>query len=246
MSRLTGPRRAAKRLMDLMLAGVALVVLSPVIVAVALAVAVRQGRPILFRQERPGLEGRLFTIYKFRTMRVPRRDEVYYLTDNERITRLGRFLRATSLDELPELLNVLRGNMSLVGPRPLLPEYLEKYTPEEARRHLVKPGITGWAVVNGRNVLRFEDRLKLDVWYVDHWSLRLDVRILAMTFWQVVRRKGVSTTEDLELGFPLPGTAAAAQRGVAAAGTGSAGSAGEAAIPGEEAAPQSTSGRPPA
>jgi sugar transferase EpsL len=242
MGRMRRPRLAVKRLMDLVLALTALVALSPVIVGVALAVAVRQGRPILFRQERPGLGGRLFTIYKFRTMRVPRADEVYYLTDNERITRLGRFLRATSLDELPELLNVVRGNMSLVGPRPLLPEYLEKYTPEEARRHLVRPGITGWAVVNGRNVLRFEDRLKLDVWYVDHWSLRLDVRILAMTFWQVIRRKGVSTTEDLELGFPLPGTAAAAQRGGPASETGSPSN--QAAASGDEAA--TTSGRPPA
>jgi sugar transferase EpsL len=243
MGYLIGPRRAAKRLMDLVVAGIALVVLSPVLVAVALAVAIRQGRPILFRQPRPGLGGKLFTIYKFRTMRVPRADEVYYLTDNERITRLGKFLRATSLDELPELLNVLRGDMSLVGPRPLLPEYLEKYTPEEARRHLVKPGITGWAVVNGRNVLRFEDRLALDVWYVDHWSLRLDVRILATTFWQVVRRKGVSTTEDLELGFPLPGTAAAARRGTAVGATGSTG---DAAVAGREAAAEPTSGRPPA
>jgi sugar transferase EpsL len=243
MGHLVGPRRAVKRLMDLVVAAIALVVLSPVLVAVALAVAIRQGRPILFRQQRPGLGGKLFTIYKFRTMRVPRAGEVYYLTDNERITRLGKFLRATSLDELPELLNVLRGDMSLVGPRPLLPEYLEKYTPEEARRHLVKPGITGWAVVNGRNVLRFEDRLRLDVWYVDHWSLRLDVRILATTFWQVVRRKGVSTTEDLELGFPLPGTAAAAQRTTAAA---AAGSTGDAAVPGKEAAIESPSGRPPA
>jgi sugar transferase EpsL len=243
MGHLVGPRRAVKRLMDLVVATIALVVLSPVLVAVALAVAIRQGRPILFRQQRPGLGGKLFTIYKFRTMRVPRAGEVYYLTDNERITRLGKFLRATSLDELPELLNVLRGDMSLVGPRPLLPEYLEKYTPEEARRHLVKPGITGWAVVNGRNVLRFEDRLRLDVWYVDHWSLRLDVRILATTFWQVVRRKGVSTTEDLELGFPLPGTAAAAQRTTAAA---AAGSTGDAAVPGKEAAIESPSGRPPA
>jgi lipopolysaccharide/colanic/teichoic acid biosynthesis glycosyltransferase len=138
-------------------------------------------------------------------MRAPRRGEVWYLTDEQRMTRLGRFLRATSLDELPELWNVLRGDMSLVGPRPLLVEYLDAYTPEERRRHDVRPGVTGWAVVNGRNVLQFKDRLELDVWYVDHWSLALDIRILAMTAGQVIRRTSVSTTEDLALGFPLPG-----------------------------------------
>lgn len=215
------PRLAVKRLFDVVVSAVVLVVFSPVILCVAIAVATRMGLPILFRQERPGLGGRLFTIYKFRTMRVTRPGEVYYLTDNERITGLGRFLRSTSLDELPELWNVLRGDMSLVGPRPLLPEYLEKYTPEESRRHLVRPGITGWAVVNGRNALMFKDRIALDVWYVDHWSLRLDLRILATTFWQVVRRQNASETEDLALGFPLPGvepTSAELGESVAAVG----------------------------
>jgi sugar transferase EpsL len=196
---------AVKRALDVAVVATGLLVLSPVLAWIALAVAARQGRPILFRQERPGLNGEPFTIYKFRTMRSPRRDEVWYLTDDERITRLGRFLRATSLDELPELWNVLRGEMSLVGPRPLLMEYLGKYTPEERRRHDVRPGITGWAAVNGRNALQFRDRLQLDVWYVDHWSLLLDLRILAMTAVQVLRRTDVSTTEDLALGFPLPG-----------------------------------------
>jgi sugar transferase EpsL len=196
---------AVKRALDVAVVATGLLVLSPVLAWIALAVAARQGRPILFRQERPGLNGEPFTIYKFRTMRSPRRDEVWYLTDDERITRLGRFLRATSLDELPELWNVLRGEMSLVGPRPLLMEYLGKYTPEERRRHDVRPGITGWAAVNGRNALQFRDRLQLDVWYVDHWSLLLDLRILAMTAVQVIRRTDVSTTEDLALGFPLPG-----------------------------------------
>jgi len=198
-------RLKMKRLMDITGAATAGVLLLPVVACVAVAVAVKEGRPILFRQRRPGLNGSEFTIYKFRTMRVTHPGEVYYLTDNERLTRMGRFLRATSLDELPELWNVLRGDMSLVGPRPLLTEYLEKYTPEERRRHDMRPGITGWAVVNGRNALRFRDRLKLDVWYVDHWGLRLDMRILAMTISQVLRRKDVSTTEDLALGFPLPG-----------------------------------------
>jgi lipopolysaccharide/colanic/teichoic acid biosynthesis glycosyltransferase len=198
-------RLAAKRGLDIVAAATGLLVLSPVLAWVTLTVAATNGLPILFRQERPGLNGEPFTIFKFRTMRLPRRDEVWYLTDDERITRLGRFLRATSLDELPELWNVLRGEMSLVGPRPLLMEYAEKYTPEERRRHDIRPGITGWAAVNGRNALRFRDRLQLDVWYVDHWSLLLDIRILAMTAIQVLRRTDVSTTEDLALGFPLPG-----------------------------------------
>ena len=198
-------RLAAKRGLDIAAAATGLLVLSPVLAWVTLAVAATDGLPFLFRQERPGLNGEPFTIYKFRTMRSPRRDEVWYLSDDERITRLGRFLRATSLDELPELWNVLRGDMSLVGPRPLLMEYLEKYTPEERRRHDMRPGITGWAAVNGRNALRFRDRLELDVWYVDRWSLLLDIRILAMTAVQVLRRTDVSTTEDLALGFPLPG-----------------------------------------
>lgn len=203
--RARGLRVGIKRLIDVTGSATAAVLLLPVIAGVAVAVASAQGRPVLFRQRRPGLGGRLFTIYKFRTMRATRPGEVYYLTDEERITRLGRFLRASSLDELPELWNVLRGDMSLVGPRPLLTEYLEKYTPEERRRHDMRPGVTGWAAVNGRNALQFRDRLKLDVWYIDHWSLRLDARIVAMTLGQVLRRKDVSTTEDLALGFPLPG-----------------------------------------
>jgi sugar transferase EpsL len=194
-----------KRLIDVTGAATAAVVLSPVLAWVALAVTVSHGRPILFRQLRPGLHGMPFTIYKFRTMRAPRHAEVWYLTDERRITRLGRFLRATSIDELPELWNVLRGDMSLVGPRPLLMEYLDKYTPEERKRHDMRPGITGWAAVNGRNALQFKDRLRLDVWYVDHWSLGLDMRILTMTIARVIRRTDVSTTEDLALGFPLPG-----------------------------------------
>ncbi len=218
------PQRAAKRILDVIVAASALVVLSPILAVVAVVVAARQGRPILFRQVRPGLHGRPFTIFKFRTMRAARRDEVWYLTDDQRITRIGRFLRTTSLDELPELLNVIRGEMSLVGPRPLLMEYLEEYTPEERRRHDMRPGVTGWAVVNGRNSLRFKDRLQLDLWYVDHWSLRLDFRILAMTIGQVLRRSGTSATEDLDLGFPLPGSDAASDPpGQLAAGGGETG-----------------------
>ncbi len=196
---------AAKRGLDIVGSAVAIVVLSPVLAWTALAVAATQGLPVLFRHERPGLDSQPFTMIKFRTMRPPRADEVWYMTDDQRISRLGRFLRSTSLDELPELWNVLRGEMSLVGPRPLLKEYLDQYTPEERRRHEMRPGITGWAAVNGRNDLRFRDRLALDVWYVDHWSLALDLRIVAMTISQVLRRTNASATEDLGLGFPLPG-----------------------------------------
>jgi lipopolysaccharide/colanic/teichoic acid biosynthesis glycosyltransferase len=191
--------------MDVVGATIAVVLLSPVLAVTSIAVLATQGRPILFRQTRPGVNGKPFTMVKFRTMRQARPGEVWYLTDEARMTRLGRTLRATSLDELPELWNVLRGEMSLVGPRPLLVEYLDQYTPDEKRRHLMRPGITGWAVVNGRNMLQFRDRLALDVWYVNHWSLVLDLRILARTVVQVLRREGVSTAQDLSLGFPLPG-----------------------------------------
>ena len=194
-----------KRAFDLATASIALILLSPVLAWIALAVLVTKGRPILFRQERPGLGGRPFTMVKFRTMRALRPGEVPYLTDVDRVTRLGRFLRGTSLDELPELWNVVRGDMSIVGPRPLLMEYLSEYSADEGRRHDVRPGITGWAVVNGRNSLRFDERLALDLWYVDHASLALDLRIMAMTVSQVLRRQGVSVTEDLSLGFRLPG-----------------------------------------
>jgi lipopolysaccharide/colanic/teichoic acid biosynthesis glycosyltransferase len=203
-SRPVRARLALKRAIDILGAFVVLLVLSPVLVWVAVLVAATEGLPILFRQQRPGLGGRPFEILKFRTMRAPRSGEVWYLTDEERITPVGRFLRATSLDELPEFWNVLRGEMSLVGPRPLLMEYLSEYTPEEARRHDMRPGITGWAAVNGRNLLTFKDRIALDVWYVDHWSLRLDLRILLMTPAKVLGRRDVTTTEDLALGFPLP------------------------------------------
>ena len=200
LSMLTRPGRldrAAKRAIDIAGAVVGLIVLSPVLAIAAIGVAATAGRPILFRHDRPGLEGKPFRIAKFRTMRAPRRDEVWFRTDAERVTRLGGMLRSTSIDELPELWNVLRGEMSLVGPRPLLLEYLDRYTPEERRRHDMRPGITGWAAVNGRHATRFEDRLALDVWYVDHWSLGLDLRILARTMSQVLRRTDVSATQDL-------------------------------------------------
>lgn len=194
---------AAKRGIDVTGATLGVVVLSPVLAWTALAALVSQGPPILFRHDRPGLGGKPFTMLKFRTMRPPRRGEARYETDRQRVTRLGRFLRSTSIDELPELWNVLRGEMSLVGPRPLLVEYLDRYTPEEGRRHEMRPGITGWAAVNGRHALRFEDRLALDAWYVDHWSLRLDLEILALTVRQVLRRANVSSTQDfVAIDFP--------------------------------------------
>ena len=195
--------RTIKRAIDVVGAVVGLIVLSPVLAFAAIGILVTQGRPILFRHDRPGLHGKPFRIAKFRTMRAPRRDEVWFRTDAERVTPFGRRLRSTSIDELPELWNVLRGDMSLVGPRPLLTEYLDRYTPEEQRRHEVRPGITGWAAVNGRHATRFEDRLALDVWYVDNWSLGLDIRIIAQTMSQVLRRTDVSETQDLdEIEFP--------------------------------------------
>jgi len=155
-------------------------------------VGVYFGTPIIFRQKRPGYHGKPFWVYKFRTMTNAHDAQHNLLPDEQRITRLGRFLRSTSLDELPELFNVLRGEMSWVGPRPLLMQYLERYSPEHARRHEVLPGITGWAQVNGRNALTWEEKFKLDVWYVDHWSFWLDIRILLLTVVKVLRREGIN------------------------------------------------------
>ena len=193
-----------KRCLDVWMSAVGLLVLSPVLAVIAGGLLLSQGRPILFRQERPGLHGRPFRIAKFRTMRTPSPDEVAHQTDDIRVTRIGRFLRTTSLDELPELWNVLRGEMSVVGPRPLLMAYLDSYSDRQRSRHDVRPGVTGWAVVNGRHSLRFEERLELDVWYVEHWSLALDLRIIRMTLQHLLTRADVSETQDLgEIGFPL-------------------------------------------
>lgn len=181
-----------KRWLDLTAAALGLLLSSPVLLVLAVVVRLTMGSPVLFRQERPGLHGKPFVIYKFRTMRERRDADGRMLPDAERLTRLGRFLRVTSLDELAELFNVLRGEMSLVGPRPLLMEYLERYTPEQARRHEVKPGITGWAQVHGRNAITWEEKFRLDVWYVDHWSLGLDLKILWLTLLKVLKREGIS------------------------------------------------------
>ncbi|ABC78473.1 undecaprenyl-phosphate galactosephosphotransferase [Syntrophus aciditrophicus SB] len=158
----------------------------------ALLIRCRLGAPVFFTQQRPGLKGKPFFLYKFRTMTDARNSAGSLLPDAERLTRFGRFLRSTSLDELPELWNVLKGEMSLVGPRPLLMEYLGRYTLEQARRHEVRPGITGWAQVNGRNTLSWEDKFKLDVWYVDHVSISLDIRIIVMTIWKIFKREGIN------------------------------------------------------
>lgn len=181
-----------KRAIDVTVAATVLLVCLPVLGIVALAITWRMGRPVLFRQQRPGLGGRPFMLYKFRTMADIRDVEGRLLPDAERLTMLGRLLRRTSVDELPQLWNVLRGDMSLVGPRPLLMQYLDRYTPEQSRRHNVKPGITGWAQIHGRNALSWEQKFALDVWYVDHGSLALDVRILAATALKVAGGRGIS------------------------------------------------------
>ena len=184
--------RVIKRIADLVGACLGLVILSPIIALVALAIRLQMGSPVVFRQVRPGYKGRLFTICKFRTMRDALGPDGKPLPDEERLTTLGKIIRKTSMDELPQLWNVVKGEMSFVGPRPLLTAYLERYSPEQARRHDVTPGITGWAQVNGRNAISWEQKFAYDVWYVDNWSLGLDLRVLWMTFWKVVRPQGIS------------------------------------------------------
>jgi len=179
-------------MLDLLLATLGLIALSPLFLLLALLVRLRLGKPVLFRQARAGYKGRPFTIYKFRTMTNARDAAGNLLPDAARLTRFGRFLRSLSLDELPELFNVLRGEMSLVGPRPLLLEYLPRYSPEQMRRHDVYPGLTGWAQIHGRNALTWQDKFALDVWYADHWSFWLDVKILLLTIWKILKREGIS------------------------------------------------------
>jgi sugar transferase EpsL len=186
-------QQRSKRLMDITVAAAALVVLSPVLLAIAILVRLKLGSPALFRQVRPGKDGKPFTILKFRTMTDTRDQAGELLPDEQRLTRFGRMLRSSSMDELPELWNVLRGEMSLVGPRPLLMEYLPRYTKEQARRHEVAPGITGWVQVNGRNSLSWEEKFALDVWYVDNHSLTLDCKILAKTLVGILKREGISS-----------------------------------------------------
>lgn len=183
---------AKKRLFDLAISLAGLILLSPFLLIIAILVWIKNGRPILYKQQRPGFKGKPFFIYKFRTMTDKRDLAGKLMPDSERLTGFGRFLRSTSLDELPETINILKGEMSWVGPRPLLMQYLERYSKEQMRRHDVLPGVTGWAQVNGRNAISWQDKFRLDVWYVDHWNFWLDIRILWMSVWKVLRREGIS------------------------------------------------------
>lgn len=184
--------KLVKWVLDRLVAAIALLAFSPAILIVAIAIYMRMGQPIVFTQPRPGKDGRIFSFYKFRTMTSDCDGEGNLLPDEQRLTAIGQFLRRTSLDELPQLWNVLKGDMSLVGPRPLLVRYLERYSPEQARRHEVIPGITGWAQINGRNSISWVEKFKLDVWYVDSWSLWLDLKILFLTVFKVLQREGIS------------------------------------------------------
>lgn len=205
---MTASAKPLERFIELVLAVVGLVVLAPFMAVIAVGVYFTMGAPVLFRQQRPGLHGRPFTIYKFRTMTNGCDDCGNLLSDGERMTRFGNFLRKSSLDELPELFNVLRNEMAFVGPRPLLVEYLEHYSPEQMRRHDVKPGITGWAQIHGRNTLTWEEKFEHDLWYVDHRSWQLDVRIILLTFRKVFSGEGINqpgqATADMFMGSPLP------------------------------------------
>lgn len=185
-------RMSFKRLFDLCASSAALLVFSPLMLFIAFLVSRKLGTPVLFTQKRPGLRGKLFTMYKFRTMTDERDTYGKLLPDDKRLTSFGKFLRSTSIDELPELFNVLKGEMSIVGPRPLLVQYLDRYTPFQARRHEVRPGITGWAQVNGRNAISWEEKFNYDVWYVDNLSFALDMKIILMTVKKIFTREGIS------------------------------------------------------
>lgn len=180
-----------KRLMDIVASAVGLVFLCPLLAVTAVLIQAKLGSPIFFRQTRPGLNGKPFVILKFKTMSNDRDGNGNLLPDSQRLCKFGHLIRAMSLDELPELSNVFKGDMSLVGPRPLLMRYLDRYTPEQKRRHLVKPGITGWAQINGRNSLSWDEKFELDIWYVDNWSLWLDIRIIFITIRKVLMREGI-------------------------------------------------------
>lgn len=193
-----------KRIIDILGATIGLVLMSPILTLVAYKIGHDMGAPVLFRQTRPGLNGEPFQMIKFRTMRNSIDAQGRPLPDCERLTKLGRFLRSSSLDELPELWNVLKGNMSLVGPRPLLMEYLELYSPEQARRHEVRPGITGWAQVNGRNAISWDEKFELDVWYVDNRTLWLDLKIILLTIRKVFKREGISAAGEATM-YPFKG-----------------------------------------
>ena len=199
-------RHFLKRLFDIISSVAGLIVISPLLAVLAVLVRLKLGSPILFRQQRPGLGGKAFVIYKFRTMTDQSDASGKLLPDEQRLPKFGRFLRSTSFDELPELLNVFKGDMSIVGPRPLMMKYLGRYSPEQARRHEVKPGITGWAQINGRNTISWEDKFNLDVWYADNWTFWLDMKIISQSIWMVIAREGITqqgrATMDEFMGTP--------------------------------------------
>ena len=188
------PRKTpvCKRLLDIVISVLALVILFPILLVAVVILAISNGRPIFFRHVRPGKDGKPFELIKFRSMKDTRDKSGNLLPDAERITQFGRFIRKTSIDELPELVNVLRGEMSVVGPRPLLMQYLERYNDEQFRRHQMLPGITGWAQINGRNAISWDQKFKLDLWYVDNWSFWLDIKIILLTVWKVLKGEGIS------------------------------------------------------
>lgn len=195
------PYLIVKRILDFFFAFVLLIILFPLMLLVAIAIKLDSAGPVIFKQKRPGKNAKIFTIYKFRTMCIEREKDEKVLQDFERITRVGSFLRKTSIDELPQLFNVIKGEMSFVGPRPLLVKYLPYYTAEEFRRHEVLPGITGWAQINGRNTTTWEKRFKYDVWYVDNRSILIDIKILLLTIYRVLKREGINYCPDDTMPF---------------------------------------------
>lgn len=190
-----------KRIIDILVSLIALIFLSPVLLIIYLLVIVNLGTPAFFLQERVGKNNKVFKMIKFRTMKDARDKDGNLLSDNERVTKFGSFLRSFSLDELPELINILRGDMSLVGPRALLVQYLEYYNDEQIRRHEVLPGLTGWAQINGRNSITWREKFELDVWYVDNWSIWLDIKIFFLTFWKVIKREGINQSETVTMEY---------------------------------------------
>lgn len=190
-----------KRILDFIISLVALIILSPLMLIIYILVKINLGSPAFFVQERVGKDNKVFKMIKFRTMRDARDKNGNLLSDNERVTKLGSFLRSFSLDELPELINIIRGDMSLIGPRALLVQYLGLYNDEQIRRHEVLPGLTGWAQINGRNSITWSEKFKLDVWYVDNWSLWLDIKIFFLTFWKVIKREGINQSEGVTMEY---------------------------------------------
>lgn len=190
-----------KKILDFIFALILLLLVAPIMLLAAMAIKLDSPGPVLFKQKRPGKNGKIFTVMKFRTMRIETEKDGRPLSDMERMTRIGSFLRKTSIDELPQLFNILRGEMSFIGPRPLLVQYLDYYTPEQMRRHEVTPGISGWAQVNGRNAISWEEKFKLDVWYVDNISFWLDAKIFLLTVWNVLIRKGINSSENDTMPF---------------------------------------------